>query len=129
MAGSDSDNMLGDVMEALIGACFVEQGFDAARDMVRRLWAEAVDGQDRRSAKHPKSALQEWAAGNQPQDARIPAGRPLRAGPRRAIHRARSASTASARPRPPRSSKQDAETAGRRGIHGAIRLNASDNSA
>ena len=40
----DSDNILGDVMEALIGACFVTQGFDAAREIVRRLWSEAVTG-------------------------------------------------------------------------------------
>ena len=34
--GHDSDNILGDVMEALLGASFVEQGFDATRAMVRR---------------------------------------------------------------------------------------------
>jgi ribonuclease-3 len=59
----DSDNILGDVMEALIGAAFVTQGFDAARDIVRRLWADAVTGKAGES-KHPKSALQEWAAGS-----------------------------------------------------------------
>ena len=59
----DSDNILGDVMEALIGACFVTQGYGPARDMVRRLWAEAVTGHAG-SAKHPKSELQEWAALN-----------------------------------------------------------------
>ena len=59
----DSDNVLGDVMEALIGANFLEAGFDPTRDLVRLLWAEAVEGRRGRS-KHPKSALQEWAAGN-----------------------------------------------------------------
>ena len=61
--GKDSDNILGDVMEALIGASFMEQGFDATRDIVYRLWAEELEG-DVGRAKHPKSALQEWAAGN-----------------------------------------------------------------
>jgi ribonuclease III len=61
--GHDSDNILGDVMEALIGASFVENGYLHARDMVRRLWAEALTGHAGTS-KHPKSALQEWAAGN-----------------------------------------------------------------
>lgn len=61
--GHDSDNILGDVMEALIGASFVTQGFEATRDMVRALWADAVGGKTGQ-AKHPKSALQEWAAGN-----------------------------------------------------------------
>ncbi|MFM5948827.1 MAG: ribonuclease III [Novosphingobium sp.] len=61
--GHDSDNILGDVMEALIGASFVTQGFDATAEMVRRLWADMVAGKAGKS-KHPKSALQEWAAGN-----------------------------------------------------------------
>ncbi len=61
--GLESDNILGDVVEALIGASFVTHGFDATRDMVRRLWAEQVGGKAGTS-KHPKSALQEWAAGN-----------------------------------------------------------------
>lgn len=61
--GQDSDNILGDVMEALIGARFLESGFEAARDMVRGLWEEAVMGKTGKR-KHPKSALQEWAAGN-----------------------------------------------------------------
>jgi ribonuclease III len=61
--GHDSDNILGDVMEALIGASFVTRGFEPTRVMVRRLWADAYAGKAGK-AKHPKSALQEWAAGN-----------------------------------------------------------------
>ena len=61
--GHDSDKILGDVMEALIGAAFVEQGYEGARALVRRLWADEVAGRTG-MAKHPKSALQEWAAGN-----------------------------------------------------------------
>jgi len=61
--GADSDNILGDVMEALIGASFQIRGFDATRATVRALWADAMAGKAGR-AKHPKSALQEWAAGN-----------------------------------------------------------------
>ncbi len=61
--GQNSDNILGDVMEALIGASFVTQGFEATAEMVRRLWADMVAGKAGK-AKHPKSALQEWAAGN-----------------------------------------------------------------
>jgi ribonuclease III len=37
--GHDSDNILGDVMEALLGASFVSAGFEATRPLVRRLWA------------------------------------------------------------------------------------------
>ena len=61
--GHDSDNILGDVMEALIGASYVSQGFEATKAMVRRLWADPVAGTAGHS-KPPKSALQEWAAGN-----------------------------------------------------------------
>ena len=61
--GKDSDKILGDVMEALIGASFIEQGFDATRDVIYRLWEHDLKG-DVGRAKHPKSALQEWAAGN-----------------------------------------------------------------
>ena len=50
-------------MEALIGACFIEHGFDAAQTLIYRLWAHELEG-DEGKAKHPKSALQEWAAGN-----------------------------------------------------------------
>ncbi len=59
--GADSDNILGDVMEALIGACFLEHGYDRARDTVYDLWAKELAG-NAGKAKHPKSALQEWAA-------------------------------------------------------------------
>jgi len=59
-----SDNVLGDVMEALLGANFLESSFSATREVIRDLWAEAMSGEAGRS-KHPKSALQEWAAGNQ----------------------------------------------------------------
>jgi len=61
--GADSDKILGDVMEALIGACFIQHGFDAAQAQIYRLWASELEGDEGKS-KHPKSALQEWAAGN-----------------------------------------------------------------
>jgi ribonuclease III len=61
--GTDSDKILGDVMEALIGASFIEQGFDITCDIIYDLWASELEG-DVGRAKHPKSALQEWAAGN-----------------------------------------------------------------
>jgi ribonuclease-3 len=58
-----SDNVLGDVMESLIGALFVERGFEAARQFVRKAWEPAMSG-GAGQRKHPKAALQEWAAGN-----------------------------------------------------------------
>ncbi|MFN4018937.1 MAG: ribonuclease III [Erythrobacter sp.] len=64
--GADSDKILGDAMEALIGACFIVHGFETARDAIYRMWARELEG-DVGKAKHPKSALQEWAAGNRRQ--------------------------------------------------------------
>ncbi len=61
--GTDSDNILGDVMEAVLGASFLTHGFDSTRTLVRTIWADAVSGHAGHR-KHPKSALQEWAAGN-----------------------------------------------------------------
>ena len=58
---SDSDNVLGDVVEALIGALFLEGGLPAAERFIHRAWGNLVETQDS-APKHPKSALQEWAA-------------------------------------------------------------------
>jgi ribonuclease-3 len=58
---SDSDNVLGDVTEALIGALYREHGLDAARAFIRRAWADRVTGASA-APRHPKSGLQEWAA-------------------------------------------------------------------
>ena len=60
---ADSDNVLGDVMEALIGAWYREAGLAAARDLVRAAWGDRV-ARGGKAPQHPKSALQEWAAAN-----------------------------------------------------------------
>jgi ribonuclease-3 len=56
-----SENVVGDVVEAVIGALFLEAGFETAEKFVRRTWAPLIEEQ-RRAPKHPKSALQELAA-------------------------------------------------------------------
>lgn len=58
---ADSSNVLGDVLEALIGALYIDGGMETARAFVHRVWAERVNSQQP-APKHPKSALQEWAA-------------------------------------------------------------------
>jgi len=52
--------LLGDAMEAVIAAVYMDGGFEAARDVVLRLWGTRVAGvaEDARDAK---TALQEWA--------------------------------------------------------------------
>ena len=58
---NQSDNVVGDVVEALIGALLLDGGFEAAGDFVRSAWAPYLEGQGR-APHHPKSALQELAA-------------------------------------------------------------------
>lgn len=60
---NDSDNVLGDVMEALIGALYLDAGMEEARSLIRRCWSGRLDTQAS-APKHPKSTLQEWAAAN-----------------------------------------------------------------
>ncbi|OYY70774.1 MAG: ribonuclease III [Sphingomonadales bacterium 28-55-16] len=56
-----SDNVLGDVMEALIGALYLDHGLNAARKFIERLWGPLLETANG-APKHPKSALQEWCA-------------------------------------------------------------------
>ena len=59
--GAESDNILGDVTEALIGALYLDHGMPAAEAFIRKHWQALVEGQVK-APRHPKSALQEWAA-------------------------------------------------------------------
>lgn len=56
-----SDNVVGDVTEAMLGAIYLDGGIDRAEAFVRAHWAPFLDGQQR-APVHPKSALQEIAA-------------------------------------------------------------------
>lgn len=58
-----SDNVLGDVMEAIIGALYLDTDYPTAAAFVRRAWGDRV-ASVARPPKHPKAALQEWAAAN-----------------------------------------------------------------
>ena len=56
-----SDNVLGDVMEAIIGAHYLDHGLDAARKLIEQLWGPLLETANG-APKHPKSELQEWCA-------------------------------------------------------------------
>ena len=58
---NQSDNVIGDVVEALIGALLLDGGIDIAEGFILKAWAELLAGQTR-APEHPKSALQELAA-------------------------------------------------------------------
>ncbi|MEL7278871.1 MAG: ribonuclease III [Pseudomonadota bacterium] len=58
--GRRKQALLGDAMEAVIAAVYRDGGFDAARDLVIRLWGDRVRQVDD-DARDAKTALQEWA--------------------------------------------------------------------
>ena len=73
--------ILADMLEALLGAIFVDAGFEAAAAIVERLWGERL-GSQHPAPRPPKTQLQEWAQGRGLAAAGLQAGRPRR-------HRAR----------------------------------------
>lgn len=58
--GRRKDALLGDAMEAVIAAVYLDAGFDAARDLVLRLWGDRI-GAVETDARDAKTTLQEWA--------------------------------------------------------------------
>ena len=59
----ESDNILGDITEALIGALWLDGGMAPAQGFILANWADRIDSV-RAAPKHPKAALMEWAAAN-----------------------------------------------------------------
>ncbi len=58
--GRRKEALLGDAMEALIAAIYLDAGFDAAKALVLRLWASRI-GAVEQDARDAKTSLQEWA--------------------------------------------------------------------
>jgi ribonuclease-3 len=65
-AGDASDRLrrsvLGDICEAVIGAVYLDGGYDAAQKMVERAWGDRLR-KPMRALRDPKTVLQEWAQG------------------------------------------------------------------
>ncbi len=55
--------LLGDAMEAVIAAVYRDAGFEAARDLILRLWGDRIDKVEA-DARDAKTSLQEWAQAN-----------------------------------------------------------------
>jgi len=55
-------SVLGDICEAVIGAVFLDGGYEAASQFVVRNWTERMH-KPRRPLRDPKTVLQEWAQG------------------------------------------------------------------
>lgn len=60
--GREKTTILADAMEALLGAVFLDGGFEKARSVIRALWAAEVAGLPAIPVD-AKSVLQEWAQG------------------------------------------------------------------
>lgn len=58
--GRRKDALLGDAMEALIAAVYLDAGFGAAQALVLRLWSDRIVAVEA-DARDAKTALQEWA--------------------------------------------------------------------
>lgn len=59
--GAQRASILADALEAVIGAVFLDAGFDAARALAQRLFGEVISGTEIGSwAKDAKTELQEW---------------------------------------------------------------------
>ncbi|MEO8132530.1 MAG: ribonuclease III [Betaproteobacteria bacterium] len=59
--GISRPSILADAAEAIFGAIFLDGGFDAARAVIERCYADAVNAVDPgASGKDPKTRLQEW---------------------------------------------------------------------
>ena len=57
---AESDNVLGDVAEALVAAVFIDGGWDAAQRLVTRHWGPMMAA-EQPFLNDPKSRLQQWA--------------------------------------------------------------------
>lgn len=60
--GRRKEALLGDAMEAVIAAVYVDAGFDAVRTLIHTLWGERIVNVEA-DARDAKTALQEWAQG------------------------------------------------------------------
>ena len=60
--GAEKDAILGDVMEAVIGAVYIDGGLAPAYELVERLFGEHI-GDSKNERADAKTTLQEWAQG------------------------------------------------------------------
>ena len=59
--GGDRSSILADTLEAVFGAVFLDAGFEAAREIVGRAYADLLcDADPSQLGKDPKTRLQEW---------------------------------------------------------------------
>lgn len=59
--GRDNDRILGDAVEALMAAVYLDGGLAAARSVFDAIWSEALARAAGEQGREAKTALQEWA--------------------------------------------------------------------
>lgn len=60
--GAENDNILADIVEAIIGALYLDGGLAPCAKLIRALWGDRVNILQS-PPRDPKTALQEWAQG------------------------------------------------------------------
>lgn len=61
--GRDKDTILGDALEALIAALYIDAGLERTRAFFLEFWTDEFATVDAVQSKDPKTQLQEWAQG------------------------------------------------------------------
>jgi len=59
--GRDNERILGDAVEAIMAAVYLDGGLAAARAVFETIWSEALANAAGSQGAEPKTALQEWA--------------------------------------------------------------------
>jgi len=58
--GAENENILADVFESMIGALYLDAGFEKCHDLITHLWGDHIYDM-KAPPVHPKTAVQEWA--------------------------------------------------------------------
>lgn len=57
--GHQNENIISDVVESLLGAIYIDGGYDAAYEVIIRLWGDNIETL-KQAPQDPKTELQEW---------------------------------------------------------------------
>ena len=61
--GAENEHILADVFESLIGALYLDAGFEKCQSLIHDLWEDKLDVM-KDPPLHPKTQVQEWAQAN-----------------------------------------------------------------
>lgn len=57
--GQNNENIISDVVEAMLGAIYIDGGYDAAQKVILKLWGSIIKTLEK-APQDPKTELQEW---------------------------------------------------------------------